>query len=182
MYAAAGAIALLALISLVLATMRKRGPREVVKVVETYSQWIRRRSGEGNRKRSGVPTRAQGAAADLPPAELDDGWVLSGQDVKGNPVRMVVGKTELEQASKGNEKGLIIGRSNALASKIMADSSVSRRHARLVLEKDGLALEDLNSTYGTKVNGTKLAPYKASPITEGDKLMLGDVKLTLAKK
>lgn len=183
MYVAAGAITLLALISLILATMRKRAPREVVKVVETYSQWIRRRSGEGNRKRSGVPTRAPGGqAADLPPPELDDGWLLQGKDVKGNPVRMVVGKTELELASKGNEKGLIIGRSNALASKTLTDGSVSRRHARMVVEKGELAIEDLNSTYGTKINGTKLAPYTASPIKEGDNLMLGDVKLTLMKK
>ncbi len=185
MYIAAGAIGLLALISLLLATMRKRAPREVVKVVETYSQWIRRRSGEHNRKRSGVPTMAPGGpggGADLPPPELDDGWLFQGQDVKGNPVRLVVGQTELEMASKGTDKGLIFGRSNALASKILSDGSVSRRHARLVLDKDGLSIEDLNSTYGTKVNGAKLAPYTAERVKEGDKLMLGDVKLTLTKK
>ena len=185
---------ILAVASMVLALVRKRGSREVIKVVETYSQWIRRRGGQ--------PSAAAGAAAgaaaatataqtgkrrpssrapDEPPPELDEGWVLAGFDSDGKTVRLVIGQSELARASKGADKGLIIGRSNSLSNKVLGDGSVSRRHARIVVMNEGLGLEDLNSTYGTEVDGTALKPYNTVELKVGSKVKLGDVTLELSK-
>ncbi len=57
------------------------------------------------------------------------------------------------------------------------DKSVSRKHATISLEPDGMFIVDEGSTYGTQVNGAKISDKTA--IKNGDELMLGDSKLTL---
>ncbi|MBA2579034.1 MAG: DUF3662 domain-containing protein [Euzebyaceae bacterium] len=57
------------------------------------------------------------------------------------------------------------------------DPSVSRRHARMVLEGDRWTVEDLGSTNGVRVNG---ATVGHSEIRTGDRLDLGGVKLTFS--
>jgi pSer/pThr/pTyr-binding forkhead associated (FHA) protein len=109
------------------------------------------------------------------------GWVLSGKDSKGEPVYIAIGRHEIESASQGADKGLVIGRSKALCAKVIADSSVSRRHARIVALGPGLGIEDLNSSFGVTVNGTRVEPYKAVPIPGGATVTLGDVKLKFAE-
>jgi DNA-binding winged helix-turn-helix (wHTH) protein len=55
-------------------------------------------------------------------------------------------------------------------------TSVSRRHARIVISGDGAQIEDLQSKNGTFVRGTRIeAP---SPIADGDDIQLGSVPLT----
>jgi hypothetical protein len=165
MYIAIGVVSVLALASLLLALTRKRS----VQVIESYSQWIRRR-GAG-----GTPAHAP------PPAALGPGggWVLTGKDTSGEAVYIAIGRNELEDASLGTDKGLVIGRSKALCAKVIADSSVSRRHARIVALNKGLGIEDLNSSFGVQVNGKRVEPYKAVPIPNGATVMLGDVKLAI---
>lgn len=184
MYIAFVLIALLALTSMVLALVRKRGSREVVKVVETYSQWIRRKEGSNPGVKSNKPSggKRRIAKPTIPSAELDDGWLLSGQDAAGKAVTLAIGKTELAHASAETDKGLIIGRSIALASKILEDTSVSRRHARIVAVDGGIGIEDLGSTYGTQVNGQPLEPYTVVPIPVGARVMIGDVAFQVGTK
>jgi hypothetical protein len=166
MYVAIGVVSALALISLLLALSRKRG---TVQVIESYSQWIRRRGGS--------PMHTP------PPAALGPGggWILSGKDSNGEPVHIAIGRHELENASLGTDKGLVIGRSKALCAKVIADGSVSRRHARIVALGKGLGVEDLNSSFGVTVNGKRVEPYKAVPIPGGATVTFGDVKLHLAE-
>ena len=90
-----------------------------------------------------------------------------------------IGRHELENASLGADKGLVIGRSKALCAKVIADGSVSRRHARIVAMGKGLGVEDLNSSFGVTVNGKRVDPYKAVPIPNGATVAFGDVKLTV---
>jgi hypothetical protein len=54
------------------------------------------------------------------------------------------------------------------------DPSVSRRHARIQRKGGGWVVEDLGSTNGLKVNGTKVSE---SDLVDGDRLMLGSVQL-----
>jgi len=172
---------LLALSSMVLAVLRKQGPREIVKLVESYSGWVRRKghaTAEDRTQRRGTGRRRTGPTGGHI-NEPDAGWVMSGVDTDGMPVRLVIGDTELKKASGGADKGIVIGRSNTMANKTLADSSVSRRHARLVLTEGVLAIEDLNSTYGTMVGETSLAPYTAHPIPDGATVKIGDVTLEL---
>jgi len=55
---------------------------------------------------------------------------------------------------------------------VIVDAEVSRKHARLTMQKDGYLLEDLGSTNGTFVNGQRLnGPYK---LQSGDLVALGE--------
>ena len=54
------------------------------------------------------------------------------------------------------------------------DPSVSRRHARIQQKGTGWVVEDLGSTNGLKVNGTKVTQ---SDLADGDRLALGSVQL-----
>jgi len=169
--------------SMILALVRKKGPREIVKLVESYSGWVRRKAGagaEGMTQRRG-PGRQRTGSTGARGTDPNAGWVLSGVDTAKMPVRLVIGDSELKTASTGADKGVVVGRSNTMANKTIADGSVSRRHARLVLVDDALAIEDLNSTYGTKVGDRTLEPYKATPIPDGSTVTLGDVTLELRR-
>ncbi len=71
------------------------------------------------------------------------------------------------------EGDTIVGRDEASDIRL-DDVSVSRRHARFVLDGDTLTVEDLNSTNGTLVNGRKRAG--AVHLRAGDTLKVGGVK------
>lgn len=70
----------------------------------------------------------------------------------------------------------IVGRDEASDIRL-DDVSVSRRHARFVLNGDTLTVEDLNSTNGTLVNGRKRAG--AVHLRAGDTIKVGAVKARL---
>jgi len=56
---------------------------------------------------------------------------------------------------------------------------VSRLHCRLTLSEAGdLLLEDLDSTNGTFLNGTRV---KRSAVVPGDRILVGRVELTVEK-
>lgn len=64
---------------------------------------------------------------------------------------------------------------------MLVDGKVSRRHAQITSENGQLLLEDLNSTNGTKLNGTALAPGEKKPVAGGDTISFGgyEVKVSL---
>lgn len=70
-----------------------------------------------------------------------------------------------------------IGKKRGEADLVLNDLSVSRLHARVIREKDGFYLEDMNSTNGTFKNGLQLQPYEKRKLEEGDEITLG--KLTV---
>lgn len=55
--------------------------------------------------------------------------------------------------------------------------SVSRRHAQIFLRDGRYWLQDLKSTNGTTVNGRVLLPEARHPLTHGDQVQFGDVKV-----
>ena len=65
-----------------------------------------------------------------------------------------------------SEEGLIIGRAHELVHVVMENKDISRRHSRIKLFNSQLYIEDMNSTYGTQVDGFKLSPFKPSKIGE----------------
>jgi hypothetical protein len=60
----------------------------------------------------------------------------------------------------------------------LADSQVSRRHARLRVEREAVTIEDLGSKNGLRVNGVRVerAPV---PLRPGDEIALGETELAL---
>jgi hypothetical protein len=58
---------------------------------------------------------------------------------------------------------------------VLADSHVSRAHARIVACSAGREVRDLDSRHGTYVNGARIA---AQTLQDGDQLQIGQVELT----
>ncbi len=62
------------------------------------------------------------------------------------------------------------------------DAKVSRRHARIVRNKDTYFIEDLGSTNGTYVNrGRRLLPGNAQLLNDGDEVIVGKTFLRFQK-
>jgi DNA-binding CsgD family transcriptional regulator len=57
--------------------------------------------------------------------------------------------------------------------------SVSRKHAKVWYERQCCWISDLNSTYGTWVNGVRLIPERSIKIHHSDRISLGSLELTL---
>lgn len=56
-------------------------------------------------------------------------------------------------------------------------NGVSRLHAVLKLIQDQVYIMDLGSSNGSFLNGTRLSPYVETPVTRGDVLFLGKLKI-----
>ncbi len=77
------------------------------------------------------------------------------------------------------ERGeIVVGRSRECALRIDIPS-LSRRHARLLVDQDDLAVEDLGSSNGTYVAGRKLAPNERVVVEPGTAIAVGGALLLL---
>jgi ABC-type multidrug transport system ATPase subunit/pSer/pThr/pTyr-binding forkhead associated (FHA) protein len=56
---------------------------------------------------------------------------------------------------------------------VVPEPTVSGRHCRLSRQTHGFTIEDLNSTNGTFINGTRIAPGNPVPVQHGAKITLG---------
>jgi hypothetical protein len=110
-------------------------------------------------------------------APLEAGWVLSGRDGGGRPVRLVFGDTELFQVYLG----IVVGRHPALCDRVIADPSVSRRHMRIGMAEGRPYVEDLNSLNGTLLDGTEVPQFEPVPFAAGQELTLGRVVLEVMR-
>jgi hypothetical protein len=193
-----GITLLVALGAIGLAVFRRR---EVVRVVESYSAWVQRKGVTPGAKRGDSvatprgpsrppagPRRATNVeATHRPPSEagtlaaFSGDWVFSGSDSNKQKVSLAISPAELDKAMKAAEKGLVIGRSASMADKVMNDPSVSRRHAKLTVTDQGIAIEDLKSAYGTKVNGQVLEPFQPTLFNPGDEIVIGAVTLSVKR-
>lgn len=75
-----------------------------------------------------------------------------------------------------DQSSVVIGRTPE-CDVILYDAGVSRRHARIFDEGAGFHIEDLGSSNGTVVNGTKVSK---TALKDGDAITLGPVKFTFA--
>lgn len=74
---------------------------------------------------------------------------------------------------------LTVGRAitNATWEILLQDQSISRPHARFERKQGKWKIYDLNSSNGTFVNATRIQGAGGHPLTEGDTLTLGQLKL-----
>jgi hypothetical protein len=56
-------------------------------------------------------------------------------------------------------------------------NGVSRLHAAIKLVKNRIVVVDLGSSNGTYLNGVRLAPYIETPVSHGDLIYLGKLKI-----
>ena len=69
------------------------------------------------------------------------------------------------------DKGLVVGRDPELATLVMDDDSLSRRHARFFPMHGHYVVEDLGSTNGTLLNGTRVTD--PTPLRDGVRVQVG---------
>lgn len=192
---------LLAGVAVVLALRR---PRErIVQVVESYSQMLRRKGSPQASPGSGGPRVVSDVPGTIPghrvlspvpnasvahgekggglgiQGETAESWILSGFDSGGHAVHLSLDQNQLAFATRG----LVIGRQKSLSDLLLEDSSVSRRHARIVKLEGGVGIVDLNSSNGTAVDGRRLAPYgEPMPLRAGATVEIGDLKLKVTAR
>jgi murein DD-endopeptidase MepM/ murein hydrolase activator NlpD len=97
------------------------------------------------------------------------------------PIRRKVLSWTISEGAKGHYRlkpGVFtVGRltSNNI---VIDQDSVSRRHAQISLEKEGLFIEDLASTRGTWIGSTRLKPYTRTLVPAGESIWIGEVEVT----
>lgn len=62
---------------------------------------------------------------------------------------------------------------------LMKSSTVSRRHARIVIDAQGAVIEDLRSKNGTFINDRRVTG--ATPVSEGDQVRIGSLLFTFRR-
>ena len=104
-------------------------------------------------------------------------YVLTGNTSNGQAVSLTVTVGQLEA-------GVVIGRHPQRAGVVIADSTLSREHAKLSYsEQTGgrprLRVQDLGTTNGTLINGRELSRGGEAVLDVGDTLELGGVVLQI---
>jgi class 3 adenylate cyclase len=123
-----------------------------------------------------VRSRASAATVQIRPTALRRVFHFRGVDPGGRKFGFGV---EVDDLVK-REEGVLIGRDSTQCDVVLANTSVSRRHARLSVGTNNiLHIEDVGSTNGTSVNGTPLAPGLTQPVEPGSTLKLGDIELVV---
>src|SRR5262245_31649377 len=61
---------------------------------------------------------------------------------------------------------------------VLKDFGISRQHARIVADDDGVRIQDLKSKNGTQVNGV---PVVEAPLKDGDRILLGKFQIAFSK-
>ncbi len=170
LYTAVGLALFLALTAMALLLVLHRGAlRRLLRTLEAYGAWRHRARGPSVTRGPGRPPQ--------------DGCALCGRTPDGKKIKVEVGADELAASRDGRERGLIIGRSGRVSDVVVPGAGVSRRHVRLVALPDGsLAIEDLGSARGTKVNDKPLSRYGRAPIKVGDTIALDGVVLTVERE
>lgn len=99
-----------------------------------------------------------------------------GQEAQTRPLPKLVDVTGREFPLKRGEN--LVGRSGEV-DVLIPHQTVSKRHARLIVEDKGITLEDLQSTNGTKISGVNIPANLRTGVADRTPLQFGAVKLTL---
>jgi hypothetical protein len=125
----------------------------------------------------GIETRAAPAPPEpreAPPAPPPPAERPRAAPAPAPPRRRAILAAEGKRFAVG-PAGAVVGRSRE-CDVVLADSNVSRRHARIALAADGTwTVEDLGSTNGVHVNGARIAGGAPAPLQPGDRLDIGTV-------
>jgi diguanylate cyclase (GGDEF)-like protein len=86
---------------------------------------------------------------------------------------IVLAGSNVGEMFKLDKTETVIGRSTGVSIRLN-DDGISRRHARVILDKGELVIEDLKSANGTSVNGGNIERYA---LKDGDKIRLGSTTI-----
>jgi adenylate cyclase len=91
--------------------------------------------------------------------------------------RLIYQDGDTPQAHTFTDGEVVIGRSPECQI-VLKDFGISRSHAKVVVDDDGVRIVDLKSKNGTQVNGV---PVVEAPLKDGDRILLGKFQLTFSK-
>ena len=91
--------------------------------------------------------------------------------------RLIYQDGDTPQAYTFTAGEVLIGRSPE-CQVVLKDFGISRQHARIIVDEDGVRIQDLKSKNGTQVNGV---PVVEAPLKDGDRILLGKFQLTFTK-
>jgi adenylate cyclase len=91
--------------------------------------------------------------------------------------RLIYQDGDTPQAYTFTAGEVVIGRSPECQI-VLKDFGISRTHARVIVDEDGVRIQDLKSKNGTQVNGQ---PVTEAPLKDGDRVLLGKFQLTFSK-
>ena len=115
--------------------------------------------------------------------------IPASRRARANPHLVVMTGSAAGQVIALDASQIVVGRSRSAQLRVV-DDGISRTHCRLLRRGDAIIIEDLGSTNGTVVNGTKVA---RAELAAGDRIQLGpeltlqlsmydDAEQTLARK
>jgi hypothetical protein len=128
------------------------------------------------------PVKDAGRESSVKPVTNMPHKVDQGAAKGGNPGSLVVVEKGVVLALPEDKSEIILGRTdpvqNIFPEVDFADldgegRGVSRRHARILNNPEGIFLEDMNSTNFTFLNNIQLQPGHLYPLKNGDKIRLG---------
>jgi pSer/pThr/pTyr-binding forkhead associated (FHA) protein len=128
-----------------------------------------------------IDNQAQATRPRVPEGpELASGALFGLRVLSSNRIISLVGRDNFTLGRDVDGQAVIpdvdLGRVDAY------DQGVSRIHAEIRLEQDGLFVIDLDSVNGTLINGEPLQPQEPTKIHHGDLLQLGRLRLQLISR
>jgi pSer/pThr/pTyr-binding forkhead associated (FHA) protein len=112
---------------------------------------------------------------DLPPGAIIVSAEATSEGTRGaEPMRL---EDDFGNSFPLAEQTSIVGRDAACEVTITWDGTVSRKHAEIVIGRNGAMIRDLGSSNGTRLNGRVIQSVKV-PIKDGDVLEFGTARLT----
>lgn len=128
----------------------------------------------------------QVAPGSVPPMQesqvTEPAFPQDGPAISGGTISLCVKSTSLAGTIWESRGGsMVIGRQADACRICFPDGTrgVSRQHCKVVRTPQGWCVQDLNSTYGTYVDGRKLAPYELCPLSAGKNIHLGSKQVWL---
>ena len=117
-------------------------------------------------------TRDSTAPSDRPPASVAAAPAKALRSKRGTPSRLVVLEPRVRKGSAYPIAGEItLGRANSCSIGLADDTFASQLHTRVFAGNGGVWVEDLGSTNGTHVNGSRIsAPVQ---LAVGDRVQIG---------
>jgi uncharacterized membrane protein YhaH (DUF805 family) len=100
---------------------------------------------------------------------------ISGFDEQGHVIRASFRPDDADLRARG----ATIGR-HPDCQMVISDATVSKAHARIMVQGGEIHLEDLQSQNGTLLNGKDIAPGVPQRLSPGDRLEIGNVELSVS--
>lgn len=132
-------------------------------------------SAPAQRNRPADPVPPVAADAEVEPAQIDPQAAINLQILSSGRIVPLKGRPEFTLGRINDSQPIVpdvdLGPYGGF------EEGVSRLHATIQRASEGVTVTDLGSINGTSINGRKIPQHMAQPITHGDVLTLGKMRI-----